>query len=170
MTDQLNAVHDELVARLDGIDTNEKPQNSAGLPSQKQLDDLQADMNLMRPLTEDTVTIAVTSLDGTVTNKDVKLGDSMDKMRKLFDETEAKVLRLTAEMDEVDEAIKITIHEYNQATKAGGDDLRKNLRQLEADASAYYKQTVEDIEKARKEDKAYSIEANRKLQEFMASL
>lgn len=152
------------------MDINGKPLDIAGVPSQRQLDDLQADMSLMRPLSEDTVTIAVTGRDGTVINKEVKLGDSMDKMRKLFDETEAKVLRLTAELDGVDEEIKNTTHEYNLATKAVGDDLRKNLRQLESDASAYYKQTVEDIEKARKEDKAYSIEANRKLQEFMASL
>lgn len=128
------------------------------------------DEKLLRPLNEDIITVAVTKLDGAVVHKDVKLGDSMKKMRELFDDTEVKVNRLVEELTEVDNEIMTTLREFNKTTKAVGDQMRKKIAKLEADVEAYHKETVEDIANARKEDKALNIEANRKLQAFMASL
>lgn len=152
------------------MDINGKPLKGPCGPSKAELQALQEDQMLLRPLTEDVLTVAVTKSDGTVTHKDVKLGDSIEKMRKLFDDTEMKLNKLMEELNEVDEEIKETLVGYDTATKAVGDTLRKNLTQFEADAQAWHKQTLEDISKARKEDKAHGIEANRKLQEFAASL
>lgn len=131
---------------------------------------MEDDKKLCRHLTEDIITVAITKPDGTVSHKDVKLGDSMLKMRELLDETETKVMNLVAELTEVDEELMSSLREFNEVTKAEGDVLRKKISNLQADAEAYYKQTLENVSKARKEDQALNIEANRKLQAFMASL
>ncbi|KAM0715262.1 hypothetical protein Q7P37_008760 [Cladosporium fusiforme] len=167
---QLNAAEEELASRIDGIDINGKPLNLPGVPTQAELRALEDDEKLLRPLTEDIITIAVTKSDGTVAHKHIKLGDSMEKIRELFDETETRVNELIEEVTEVDEEIQTTLRDFNKSTQAVGDVLRRKIAKLEADVEAYYEQTVEEISNARKEDKKLNMEANGKVQAFMASL
>jgi hypothetical protein len=51
-----------------------------------------------------------------------------------------------------------------------GDAFQKKIVKYQSDVRAFHKWTIDEITKARKEDKAYAVEANRKLQEFAASL
>jgi hypothetical protein len=170
IAEQLDAVCEEFSARIDGIDINGKSLNIPGAPSDAALQAMQGDANLFRSLDEDVVTISVTKSDGTVAMKNVKLGDSMEKLENLIEDSRVKLARLTKELKEVNVEIDATLDEYNKATKAVGDAFQEKIVTFQSDVKAFYKWTIDEITKARKEDKAYAVEANRKLQEFAASL
>lgn len=170
ISEQLDAVCEELTARIDGIDINGKSINIPGAPSDVALQAMQGEANLFRSLDEDVVTISVTKSDGSVVMKDVKLGNSMQKLENLIQDSRAKLTRLTKELKEVNGEIDATLDEYNKATKAVGDAFQKEIVKYQSDVRAFHKWTIDEITKARKEDKAYAVEANRKLQEFAASL
>jgi len=163
-------VYEELIARIDGTDVNGKSLDIPGAPSHAALQDMQESVDLFRPLEEDVVTISVTKSDGTVAMKHVKLGDSIEKLEKLIEDSKAKLIRLTKELNEVNGEIDTTLSEYNKATKSVGDAFQKKIAKYQSDVQAFHKWTIDEIAKARKEDKAYGVEANRKLQEFAASL
>jgi hypothetical protein len=170
IAEQFDAVYEELMARIDGMDINGKSLDIPGAPSNDALQAMQGDVSLFRPLEEDVVTISVTKSDGTVAMKNVKLGDSIQKLETLIEDSRAKLTRLTKELKEVNGEIDATLDEYNKATKAVGDAFQKKIVKYQSDVKAFHKQTIDEITKARKEDKAYAVEANRKLQEFAASL
>ena len=170
IAEQLDAVYEELMARIDGMDINGKSLEIPGAPSDAALKDIQGDIDLFRPLEEDVVTISVTKSDRTVAMKNVKLGDSIKKLENLIEDSEAKLTRLAKELNEVNGEIDATLDEYNKATKSVGDAFQKKIVKYQADVKAFHKWTIDEITKARKEDKAYAVEANRKLQEFAASL
>ena len=76
---------EDLTARIDGMDINGKSLDIPGAPSDEALKAMQGDADLFRDLDEDVVTISVTKSDGTVAMKNVKLGDSMEKLELLTD-------------------------------------------------------------------------------------
>lgn len=168
--EQLDAIYEELIARIDGMDVNGKSLNIPGAASDAALQNMQGDVSLFLPMEEDVVTISVTKSDGSVALKDVKLGDSIEKLEKLIEDSKAKLTRLTKELNEVNEAIDETLGEYNKAAITVGDAFEKKIAKYQADVQAFHKWTIHEITKARKEDKAYGVESNRKLQEFAASL
>jgi hypothetical protein len=170
VAEQLEAAHDELSARIDGIDINGKPLNIPGLPSDAALKDMQEDVKLYRPLEEDIVTISNIKSDGTVNFKHVKIGDSIQKLEKLIHDSEVKLTRLDKELDGVNEEIDATLDRYNKATKSVGDAYMEKIKEHQEEAITFHKFTHDEVAKARKEDKAYGVEANRKLQAFVASL
>jgi hypothetical protein len=167
---QLDAVCEELTARIDGTDINGKSLDIPGAPSDAALEAMQGDADLFRSLDEDVVTINITKSDGTVAMKNVKLGDSMEKLENLIEDSRVKLTRLTKELKEVNGEIDATLDKYNKATKAVGDAFHKKIVKYQSDVKAFHKWTHDEVTKARKEDKAYAVEANRKLQEFAASL
>ena len=170
IAEQLDAVYEELLARIDGMDINGKLLDIPGVPTDAALQDMQDGVNLFRPLEEDVVTISVTKSDGSTAMKHVKLGDSIEKLEKLIEDSKMKLTRLTKELTEVNEEIDNTLDAYNKATKTVGDAYQKRIMMYQSDVQAFHKWTIDEIAKARKEDKAYGVEANRKLQEFAASL
>jgi hypothetical protein len=169
-TEQLDAIHDDLVARIDGTDIHGKSLDIPGLPSDAELQQIQNEDNLFGPLEEDIITISVTKSDGTVTLKHVKLGDSVQKLEKLIEDSKGKLTRLAKELGEVNVEIDATLNGYNKATKAVEVAYQEKVKKFNADVQSFHKWTIDEIIKARKEDKAHSVEANRKLQEFSASL
>jgi SMC interacting uncharacterized protein involved in chromosome segregation len=170
IVEQLEAVYEELIARIDGMDINGKLLDIPGVPSDAALQDMQEDLHLFRPLEDDAVTISVTKSDGTTSMKHVKLGDSIEKLEELIEDSKTKLTRLTKELTEVNEEIDTTLDEYNKATKTVGEAFEKKIAKYHLDVKAFHKWTIDEIAKAKKEDKAYGVEANRKLQEFAASL
>jgi hypothetical protein len=170
VAEQLEAAHDELTARIDGRDINGKPLDIPGLPSDAALRDMQEDVKLYCPLEEDIITISNTKSDGTVNFKHVKIGDSIQKLEKLIHDSEVKLTRLDRELDGVNEEIDATLDRYNKATKSVGDAYMEKILEHQEEAIAFHKFTHDEVAKARKEDKAYGVEANRKLQAFVASL
>lgn len=170
VTEQIDAVHDELVARINGMDINGKPLNIPGLPSDAALRAMQDDANLWTPLEDDIVTISVTKPDGTAALKHVRLGDSVQKLDKLMNDSREKLTRLVKELNEVNEEINATLGVYNKATEAVDTAFKGQIAKYQADVRTFHQWTIDEITKARKEDKAYSVEVNRKLQEFTASL
>lgn len=170
ISEQLDAVCEEFTARIDGIDINGKSLDIPGAPSDQALRAIKGEANLFRDLDEDVVTISVTKSDGTVAMKNVKLGDSFQKLGHMIEDSRVKLARLTKELKEVNGEIDVTLDEYNKATQAVGEAFQEKILKCQADVKAFHKWTVDEIIKARKEDKAYAVEANRKLQEFAASL
>lgn len=168
--EQLDAVCEELTARIDDVDINGKALDIPGAPPHGALQVMQGDADLFRSLDEDVVTISVKKSDVTVAMKDVKLGDSMQKLENLIEDSRVKLTRLTKELKEVNREIDATLDEYNKATKAAGEAFQKKIVKYQSDVRAFHQWTIDEITKARKEDKAYAVEANRKLQEFAASL
>lgn len=158
------------MARIDGIDINGKSLNIPGAPSDATLQAMEVDANLFKSLEEDVVTISVTKSDGTVAMKNVKLVDSMQKLENLIETSRAKLTRLTKELEEVNAEIDATLEGYNAATRSVEDAFQKRIVKYQSDVKAFHKWTIDEVMKARKEDKAYAVEANRKLQEFAASL
>ena len=158
------------MARIDGIDINGKSLNIPGAPSDAALQAMEIDANLFKPLEEDVLTISVTKSDGTVAMKNVKLGDSMQKLENLIETSRAKLSRLTKELEEVNAEIDATLEGYNAATRSVEDGFQKRIVKYQSDVKVFHKWTIDEVMKARKEDKAYAVEANRKLQEFAASL
>lgn len=77
---------------------------------------------------------------------------------------------LLEELDEVDADIASTLREFNAATQREGEELKGRLAGLERDAEVWYERAVEEIASARREDRAKNLEANRRVQAFMASL
>lgn len=170
IAEQLDAVHEELIARIDGMDINGKSLDIPGALSGDALQAMQGDANLFRSLNEDVVTISVTKSDGTVAMKNIKLGDSIEKLENLMEDSREKLIRLTKELKQVNAEIDATLDGYNKATKSVEDAFQKKILKCQSDVKAFHKWTIDEITKARKEDKAYGVEANRKLQEFAASL
>lgn len=170
IAEQLDAVYEELMARIDGMDINGKSLDIPGAPSDDALQAMKADVNLFKSLEEDVVTISVTRSDGTVAMKNVKLGNSMQKLENIIEDSRLKLTRLAKDLKEVNEEIDASLHGYNKATKSVDDAFQKKIVQCQSDAKAFHKWTIDEVTKARKEDKAYAVEANRKLQEFAASL
>lgn len=152
------------------MDINGKSLNIPGVPSDAALQAMEVDANLFKSLEEDVVTISVTKSGGTVTMKNVKLGDSMQKLENLIENSRVKLARLTKELDEVNGEIDATLGEYNKATKSVEDAFQKRIVKYQSDVKAFHKWTIDEVMMARKEDKAYAVEANRKLQEFAAYL
>ena len=152
IAEQLDAICEELTAGIYGMDINGKSIAIPGAPANDTLQATQVDANLFKSLEEDVVTISVTKSDGTVAMKNVKLGDSMQ------------------ELEEVNGEIDATLEGYNKATKSVEEAFQKRIVQYQSDVRAFHQWTIDEVMKARKEDKAYAVEANRKLQEFAASL
>ena len=170
IAEQLDAVHEELIARIDGMDINGKSLDILGALSEDALQAMQRDANLFRSLNEDVVTISVTKSDGTVVMKNIKLGDSIEKLEKMTEDSKVKLMRLTKELKEVNAEIDAALDGYNKATKSVEDAFQKRIARYQSDVKAFHKWTIDEVTKARKEDKAHAVEANRKLQEFAASL
>ena len=145
------------------MDINGKSLEIPGVPSDAALQAMQVDANLFKSLEEDVVTINVTKSDGTVAMKNVKLGDSMNKLENLIEDSRVKLTRLAKELEEVNEEIDATLDGYNKATKAVEDAFQKRIVKYQSDVKAFHKWTIDEVMKARKEDKAYAVEANRKL-------
>ena len=165
VVEELDSIHDELSARIKNISINSKPTD--GNPAVK---DTKADSALCRPLSEDVLTVSVSRPDGSIARRDVQLGDSMKKMAQLIDDTKAKVARLKEELDEVNEDIGSVLKEYQQATKSVSKVHEAKKAVFLSDVEAFHKSVLDDIAVAKLEDKKHSVEAQRKLQAFAASL
>lgn len=152
------------------MNINGKSLDIPGIPSDAALHAMQEAEKLYRPLEEDIITMSVTKADGTTTLKHVKLSDSIQKLEKLIEDSRVKLTRLGKELAEVDEEIDNTLDKYNEATESVRDGFKEKIKAYQADVQTFHKWTIDEITKARKEDKAYGVEANRKLQEFAASL
>lgn len=167
MAEQLDAIHDELTARIENIDMNSKTPNTATRPATQ---DTKDESTLFRPLSEDVLTVSVTRPGGSTARRDVKLGDSMERMANLIDDTEIKITRLCGELEEVKEDINGVLDEYQKVTKSVCQVHEGRRAVFLSDVHAFQKSVVENIVGARMEDKQHSVEANRKLQAFAASL
>jgi hypothetical protein len=161
----IDTIHDELTARVKNISINSKPAN--GHPAAK---DTKVESALCRPLSEDVLTVSVSRPNGSIARRDVQLGDSMEKMAKLIDDTKAKVTRLKEELDEVNEDIGSVLKEYQEVTKSVCKMHEAKKAVFLSDVQAFHTSVVDDIVAARLEDKKHSVEAQRKLQAFAASL
>jgi chromosome segregation ATPase len=131
---------------------------------------MEENVKLYRPLEEDIITISNTKSDGTVNFKHVKIDDSIAKLEKLIHDSEVKLTRLDRELEGVNEEIDATLDRYNKATKSVGDAYLEKIKEHQEKAIAFHKFMHDQVAKARKDDKAYGVEANRKLQAFVASL
>lgn len=167
MVEELDAALDDFTARMEIIiiSINSKPPNSH--PGTKDKAD---DSALSRPLSEDVLTVSVSRPDGSIARRDVQLGDSMQKMAKLIDDTEEKVARLKQKLHEVNEDISGVLSEYNKATKLVCKVHEGKRAAFLSDVHAFHASALENIVEARMEDSKHSAEAKKKLQAFMASL
>lgn len=91
-------------------------------------------------------------------------------MRSLFDSTNTRVHSLLGELEEVDADIASTLRDFNAATQREGEALKERLAGLEREAESWYERAVEEIASARREDRARNVEANGRVQAFVASL
>lgn len=165
MVEELDGIHDELTARMENISINSKPSNNH-LVTQ----DTEDDSAFSRPLNEDILTVSVSRPEGSIARRDVQLSDSMQNMAKLIDDTELKVTRLKAELDEVSEDISGILREYQKVTKSVCKVHESKRVVFLSDVGAFHKSAVDNIVAARQEDSKHTVEANMKLQAFMASL
>jgi len=170
VVEELDAIHDELTARIDKISIDSKPSDSRGTTTGPAAQDAEDDSALFRSLSEDILTVSIKQPDGSTSRKHVKLGDSMQRMSKLLDDTEVKVAQLREELDEVSEDISSVLEEYDAATKVVCKFHEGKRTVFLADVHAFYKSVGDNILEARNDDKKHSVEANRKLQAFAASL
>jgi len=167
---ELDAIHDKLAARIDNISIHSKPLNGDGTTIDLVSQDAKDDSALFRPLSEDILTVSINKPDCGTARKYVKLSDSMQKMAKLVDDTEAKVARLKEELEEVSEDISGVLNEYNTATKSVCQVHEGKRAVFLSDVHAFHESVMDDILDAKKEDQKHIVEANRKLQAFAASL
>jgi hypothetical protein len=144
--------------------------NGKPLDSRPTTQNTKDDSAVSRPLSEDVLTVSVSRPDGSIARRDVQLGDSMQKMAKLIDDTEAKVARLNQELEEVGEDISGVLSEYQKVTKSVCKAHEEKRAAFLSDVQALHKSAIDNIVEARMEDKKHSVEANRKLQAFAASL
>lgn len=170
VAEQIEAVHDELIARVNGLDINGKALDIPGLPTDAAVREMQDDASLWAPLEDDIITVSVTKSDGTTSLKHVRLGDSIDKFEKLIEDAKVRFARLNKDLDEVNDEIDAAAEAYNKAIDAVDEIHKVKIAEYQADVRAFHKWTIDEITKARKEDKAYNVEVNRRMQEFTASL
>jgi hypothetical protein len=166
VVEELDAIHDELTARMEIMSINGKPPNITHPATQDPKDD----SALFCPLSEDVLTVSVNRPDGSIARRDVQLGDSMQKIAKLIDDTEVKVTRLKEELEEVSEDVGSVLKEYQQVTRSVCKAHEAKRAVFLLDVQAFHKSVIDDIVEARIEDKKHSVEANRKVQAFTASL
>jgi len=173
VTEQLDAVHEELLARMNGMDINGKPLAIPGAPSRAQLDKLEKEQNAFaRSLSEDTVTVEHRNRDGTSTEEQVQLGKTMADFHRKNELVNAKVAHMLKELDELDSEIAMVLSDFHEDTANIKADraLQTVLAGLEKEAGQAARQTLDDVKIARKEDRVDSDAANKKFQEFLKSL
>lgn len=173
VSEQLDAVHEELLARINGIDIDGKPLAILGAPSQADVDKLEREHKaISRPLSEDLITVEHRHRNGTVTEEHVNIGKAMADFRRMTEVVGAKVVPMLRELDELDDEIGAVLKEIRdeQATTKADKALQMALAALKEEAGQAAKLTLGEVKAARKEDKAAGDVANKKFQEFFRSL
>ena len=170
---RLDALHEELVARVNGTDIGGEPLKDAGVPSQTSLDELEQEHQaITRSFAQDTVTVQHRHRDGTVAKQQVVLGKTMAHFRSTADAMASKVSPMLKELEQIDVQIAALLQELQSGStlRKAERDLQATITALQAEVTVATKQTLDDIKVARKEDKAASEMASKKFQEFMRAL
>lgn len=173
VTEQLDAVHEDLVARINGVDINGKPLAIPGAPSAADLGKLGREQKaLARPLSDDAVTVEHRHKNGNVVEEQVLLGKTMIDFRRKTEMINTKIAPMLKELDELAAEIAVSLRGLldDKTIVKADKELQAALAALEAEAGKAAKQTLDEVKNARKEDKAASEVANNKFQEFLRSL
>ena len=132
------------------------------------------DFTLSKSLDEELMTIQSHRRDGTVTTKEIELGDTMRAFEQTVKQRRAELESLAEELRGVNAGIAAAKNDVLETEKG---DVRKardvfnaEMDALAQEAYAIKEDTLAEVKKARKEDKAATADTNRKLEEFMESM
>ncbi|KAK0854480.1 hypothetical protein LTS02_011500 [Friedmanniomyces endolithicus] len=163
----------KLEARVEGLDTHGRPIHRPGVPSDADIERLEADIRaLSKPLQEEEMDVEIPQADGNKLVKRITLGSVLQGYKKLCTRKNKELQSLEQELGRLDEDIAAA---YD--TLSDERDLTRTKEHLDADLARFKQaskaakdQLASDFEQARSEDKAASVETNEKIKEFMRAL
>jgi hypothetical protein len=170
--EDLEHIHDELVARVQGFDLIGKELVIEGLPTRTEINKLKAaEAKLSKPFAEETIATELTKVDGTILTSAQPLGKTMAQFEQMFKKSQAKLTPLLADLDQVESEIALLLAGLgkDEATAQADAEFKNTVERLKADNDEAYQQTLDDVSKARKEDKTLSAQSKKKLEDFMKS-
>ncbi|TKA75691.1 hypothetical protein B0A55_03182 [Friedmanniomyces simplex] len=169
----LQPVWAELEARVEGLDVHGRPIHRPGVPSDGDLERLEADIRaLSKPLQEEEMDVEIPQPDGTKIIKRITLGTVFLGYTKLCARKNTELQSHEQELARLDQDIAAAYDKLSDES-----DLARAKERLDADMAKFKQasKTAKDrlaaeFEHARAEDKAASAETNKKIQEFMKAL
>lgn len=171
----LDSVHDSLVAHVDGVAVEGKPLDTPGAVN---YDDIKARAEeaqaLCALIDEEYVSVDKHCEDSSIGTRSIKIGDILLTFAQQLGTKEIMVNQMVEELRRIESEIIAACkdvadaeeHQVKMADKA----LRLELNTLLEEINAAKKENVEDIKKARKEAQAATAEMDRKLEQFMREL
>ncbi|KAK0336345.1 hypothetical protein LTR91_008169 [Friedmanniomyces endolithicus] len=163
----------ELEARVEGLDTHGRPIHRPGVPSDADIERLEADIRaLSKPLQEEKMDVEIPQADGNKLVKRITLGSVLQGYKKLCIRKNKELQSLEQELGRLDEDIAAaydTLSDERDLTRAK-ERLDADLARFKQASKAAKDQLASEFEQARSEDKAASVETNEKIKEFMRAL
>ena len=172
---RLQPIYNELIARVDGLDVNGNRLEDAGISMKTQVNALaQESSALSKPIGEEEITLQIERESGVIESENIKLKDTIHGFRKLTDQTRAKLMHYLQELQDIDAEIaaakQAVVQTEDGEVKKAKEDYKAELVALGEEARACKQQTLAEVSQSRKQDKAWNLETNRKVEEFMKAL
>ncbi|TKA48487.1 hypothetical protein B0A54_00622 [Friedmanniomyces endolithicus] len=163
----------KLEARVEGLDTHGRPIHRPGVPSDADIERLEADIrSLSKPLQEEEMDVEIPQADGNKLVKRITLGSVLQGYKKLCIRKNKELQSLEQELGRLDDDIAAaydTLSDERDLTRAK-EHLDADLTRFKQASKAAKDQLAAEFEQARSEDKAASVETNEKIKEFMRAL
>ncbi len=172
---QLDPVYNALLARVNGLQVNGKPFQTSGMASRDQIDTLvQAHAALSKPLDDEQMTIQNHRQNGTVDMKEVKLGETMLSFERLAEKKRAELEKLVQNLqdvvDEIETAREVIVAKEKKGVKQAKKSFEAKLASLVDEAEAAREQARDEVKQARKEDREFKANLERKIELLFAEL
>lgn len=170
----LQPIHDALVARVDGLTVHGKPLATPGVVTKEELEARgEEEQALCSSIDEAYVRIQERRGDD-YKIKDVKVGDTLLAFERTVESVGAEVEKLIEELggveDEIVAAREALVNAEENEVKEADQALLEELSAVCDEINDAKKNMEADIRKARKEDHAAKAEMDSKLEQFMREL
>jgi hypothetical protein len=173
MADKLQPICDELEARAQGYDILGRPIHRPGVPTETDIDALQAESAaLQKPIEVELLDIEVPQADGSKAVKRITLATILTAHRTLCTKKgaeirslEVKLARIKVDMDSV-----YAVLEVDEEVDRIGNHFEAEEAKFQLALETARQERDDEIKKLREDDKAASKAIQQKIQEFMKAL
>ncbi|KAK4575264.1 hypothetical protein LTR86_001116 [Recurvomyces mirabilis] len=175
MQDLLDPIVDELDARSRGLDTHGRRIKRQGIPTQAEINELEALNSLMsKPMDQDELEVESTRSNGTTVIERYNMKRVITAYKDLQARKQAEIESLELEISTLDTELE---QAYKDVSNENLPALKRALEQWESDQAKFKEASqaakdllAEEFDRAKAEEKSAAVEMNRKISAFMKEL